>query len=112
MRVTRRSETPVPGTNLLIAIALLTLAPLLFVRRSRSPLAAEADVADIVVDLEFLRARPADLDQRISELVSMSGRRTLGARMRTVQLAEQARAASPIPVVRTRRRTRPLVASR
>ncbi len=111
MRVTRRSETPVPGTNLLIVIALLTLAPLLFVRRSRSPLAPEADVADIVVDLDFLRARPADLDQRISDLAALSGRSTLGARMHTVQLAQQpAPPLSKIPVVRTRRRARPLVA--
>lgn len=99
------------GYPLLILLALTVPVALAF-RRAARPLASEDEdwsEVDVVVDLEFLRARPAELDQRISELAAMSGRATLGARMRTVQLATEP--ATPRPA-RIRRRARPLVASR
>jgi hypothetical protein len=58
------------------------------------------------VDLAFLRASPREIDRRITALrADASG--SLGARMRTVQLAQEAQR----PTGPRRRRT-PLVASR
>ena len=100
-------------TLLLILVGLLAVPATIALARRESPALLDEqdgpDVDVVVVDLDFLRARPAELDQRISELVALSGAATLGARMRTVQLA--AEPAAPRPV-RVRRRTRPLVASR
>lgn len=99
------------GYPLLILLASLVALGLAFRRTERAPSSEAADEpeVDIVVDLAFLRSRPAELDQRISELAALSGRATLGARMRSVQAA--AEPAAPRPA-RIRRRARPLVASR
>jgi hypothetical protein len=99
-------------TLLLIFLALLAVPVTIALTQRDAPARPDEEDqpdVDVVVDLEFLRARPAELDQRISELVALSGEATLGARMRTVQLAEEP--VGPRPV-RVRRRTRPLVASR
>lgn len=101
-----------PDTYLLVILGLLAASVIVaLTRKGRSPVTEEEvwPEMDVVVDLEFLRARPAELDQRISELVALSGGATLGARMRSMQLA--AEPAAPRPT-RIRRRTRPLVASR
>lgn len=100
------------ATFLLVIPALLAVAVIVALTRNEPSTGAEDEdwpEVDVVVDLEFLRARPAELDQRISELVALSGDATLGARMRSRQLA--AEPAAPRPT-RIRRRTRPLVASR
>lgn len=101
------------GTTLLLTIlAVLSLSAILALTRRRPVAGLDEDhwpEVDVVVDLEFLRSRPAELDQRISELVALSGGATLGARMRSVQASTEEPAARPI---RVRRRTRPLVASR
>jgi hypothetical protein len=101
----------VPATSLLVLLGLLAASVITaLTRKGRLPATEEEwpDV-DIAVDLEFLRARPAELDQRISELVALSGDATLGARMRSMQLATEPVALRP---TRIRRRSRPLVASR
>jgi hypothetical protein len=108
-----RSETAVSGTTLLLTIlAVLSLAAILAITRRRPVTRRDDDgwpEVDVVVDLEFLRSRPAELDQRISELVALSGGATLGARMRSVQASTE----QPVPKpTRVRRRTRPLVAPR
>ena len=101
------------GTTLLLILAALLAVPATIALTRRVPSmvldGATGPEVDVVVDLEFLRARPAELDQRISELAARSGGATLGARMRTIQLAAEPAAPQPI---RVRRRTRPLVASR
>ena len=102
------------GTTLLLILSgLLAVPATIALTRRTSPAPRDAEQhrvdVDVVVDLDFLRARPAEIDQRISELVALSGAATLGARMRTVQLAAEPVAPRP---VRVRRRTRPLVASR
>lgn len=99
------------GTYLLVVPGLLAVAVIVaLTRQDRSPASEDEDWpdVDIVVDLEFLRARPAELDQRISDLVALSGDATLGARMRSMQLAAE----PPPRPTRIRRRSRPLVASR
>ncbi len=101
------------GTTLLLIYLALLAVPATIVLTRRGPSAPLEEVdrpdVDVVVDLEFLRARPAELDQRISELAALSGRATLGSRMRTVQQADEPAPARP---VRVRRRAHPLVASR
>lgn len=102
----------VSGTYLLVIVGLLAASVIVaLTRKDRSPAPEDEDwpETDIVVDLEFLRARPAELDQRISDLVALSGAATLGARMRSMQLATEPPTPRP---TRIRRRTRPLVASR
>ena len=101
-----------PATFLLVTLGLLAASVVVaLTRKGRAPAFEEEDWpdVDIVVDLEFLRARPAELEQRISELVALSGGATLGARMRSMQAAAEPVAPRP---TRIRRRTRPLVASR
>lgn len=95
---------------LLIGPALAIIAMALGVWRRERPVPDELpEEADVIVDLTFLRSAPRELDRLISEL-SAEADGTLGARMRTAQLAEQA---SHQSVVRARRRRiRPLVASR
>jgi len=110
---TVRSETTVPGTTLLLTILGVLSLSATRATPPRRPVTRLDDEGwpevDVVVDLEFLRSRPAELDQRISELVALSGRATLGARMRSVQASTELPAPAP---ARVRRRTRPLVASR
>lgn len=79
------------------------------VRRERRPEPVLAAEDDLVVDLSFLRASPREVDLRITQLRA-DAQGSLGARMRTVQLADEA---SSRPVFRTRRRReRPLIAAR
>lgn len=104
----------------MVSIDLLLVLPALvaigaggaLVRRERTVTTSATVVQDVVVDLEFLRSRPAGRDQPISELAAMSGRQTLGARMRSAQLAQERLAPSGTPVRCTRRRAHPLVAAR
>jgi hypothetical protein len=95
---------------LLIGPALTVIAVAVAVWHRERPVPDERpEEADVAVDLTFLRSGPQELDRLISEL-SAEAEGTLGARMRTAQLAAQS---SPPPVARARRRrTRPLVASR
>ena len=102
-----------PGSNVLLIVPVLLAVSVTvaLTRKGSAPLVEEDEWAevDLVVDLDFLRARPAELDQRISELAALSGDATLGARMRSIQLSTAPAAPRP---TRVRRRTRPLVASR
>jgi hypothetical protein len=97
---------------LIVPTLLVIFAGAALARREWTVAVPVAVTEEVVVDLEFLRSRPAELDQRISDLVTASGRRTLGARMRSVQIAQEALPPSTTVVARTRRRSRPLVASR
>ncbi len=92
------------------AAAVLAAAAVVLRRehRARRPVLVPVPEDDPVVDLTFLRAAPREIDLRISQLRS-EAQGSLGARMRTVQLAQDA---DRRPTVRTRRRERPLVASR
>lgn len=100
-----------PTIDLLLigpALAVIAVAVAAW-RRDREVPEEQPEEVDVIVDLTFLRSAPRELDQLISEL-SAEAEGTLGARMRTAQLAEQA---ARRPAVRSRRRrTRPLVASR
>ena len=78
-------------------------------RRARHPEPAPVPEEDPVVDLTFLQSAPREIDLRNSQLRS-EAQGSLGARLRTVQLAQEA---GSRPTVRTRRRReRPLIASR
>jgi len=101
----------VPVIDLLIIGPALAIACVAIVvwRRERPRPEPLPEEVDVVVDLTFLQSSPRDLDRPIAEL-SADADGSLGARMRTAQLAEQA---TQRPARRTRpRRARPLVASR
>lgn len=92
---------------LLLGPALLVLAvATAVVRRERAPRHVPVE-ADVLVDLTFLRdATSAD---RLAAALRTSSSGSLGARL---MAAEAAGPAPARPVVRTRRRQRPLVAAR
>lgn len=94
---------------LLSPIVAVLAAAAVVVRRERRREPALAGEDDPVVDLAFLRAAPREIDLRIAQLRE-GAQGSLGARMRSVQLAHEA---EHRPVVRPRRRReRPLVAAR